>query len=90
MPFAEEAEVPAEWECRTCGATSLAVDGPEPTERKVKHVRSHWDMLLERRTEEDLEALLTERLELLRAGKLSAARPEPVTPRSSARRRTSR
>jgi hypothetical protein len=34
----------------------------------AKHVRSHWDMLLERRTIAELEELLAERLELLRAG----------------------
>jgi hypothetical protein len=30
-----------------------------------KHVRTHWDMLLERRTIADLKELLEERLELL-------------------------
>jgi len=32
--------------------------------------RTHWDMLLERRTVKELEELLDERLDLLRAGKL--------------------
>ena len=37
----------------------------DETETKVP--RSHWDMLLERRTRAELEELLQERLELLRA-----------------------
>ena len=37
-----------------------------PAEAKPeKHQRSHWDMLLERRTIADLEVLLEERLALL-------------------------
>ena len=36
----------------------------------VKPVRSHWDMLLERRSIGELEELLTERLEMLRAGEI--------------------
>ena len=36
----------------------------------MKKPRTHWDMLLERRTIPELEELLTERLELLRSGQL--------------------
>lgn len=65
MPFSVEAEVPAVWECR-CGAEAVIRDGEKPEPKPTKHVRTHWDMLLERRTIEDLEVLLQERLELLR------------------------
>jgi hypothetical protein len=41
------------------------VDGNEPEQKKAKPPRTHWDMLLERRSVADLEVLLTERLELL-------------------------
>ncbi|MBF6248825.1 RNA polymerase-binding protein RbpA, partial [Nocardia elegans] len=34
--------------------------------KKVKPPRTHWDMLLERRSKEELEELLKERLELLK------------------------
>jgi hypothetical protein len=47
-------------------------DGEKPEEKPTKHVRTHWDMLLERRTIEDLEVLLQERLELLRDGRTPA------------------
>ncbi len=50
MPFSVEAEVPAIWECRTCGAEALIRDGERPEAKPTKHVRTHWDMLLERRT----------------------------------------
>lgn len=67
VPFAEEAEVPATWECRTCGG--LARRDPEDLSepRRAKPARTHWDMLMERRTVEELEALLAERLAVLRA-----------------------
>jgi len=72
MPFSVEAEVPYVWECRTCGAEAIIRDGEKPEAKPVKHVRTHWDMLLERRTIEDLEVLLAERLELLRGGRTPA------------------
>jgi rubredoxin len=65
MPFAEEADVPATWECKVCGAAALLVDGERPEPKKVKPARTHWDMLMERRTVEDLEELLAERLAVL-------------------------
>ncbi|ACV08952.1 RNA polymerase-binding protein RbpA [Jonesia denitrificans] len=69
LPFSTEAEVPVVWECR-CGEQALLNDAERPEEAPAKAVRTHWDMLLERRTEKELDELLTERLELLRAGKL--------------------
>ncbi|HLS73526.1 MAG TPA: RNA polymerase-binding protein RbpA [Actinomycetaceae bacterium] len=70
LPFSVDAEVPALWECR-CGEEALLRNAtrPEPT-KPVKKPRTHWDMLLERRTIPELEELLTERLELLRSGQL--------------------
>jgi hypothetical protein len=66
MPFSAEADVPARWECRACGAVALRRDGAVPDEKVAKHVRTHWDMLLERRTIDDLEVVLQERLDVLR------------------------
>jgi len=71
MVFATEAEIPPVWECPKCGAESLLVDGHAPDRKVTKPARTHWDMLLERRSVEELEALLEERLSLLRAGGLS-------------------
>lgn len=67
VPFAVDAEVPATWECKFDGTVARLVDGTEPEQKKVKPPRTHWDMLLERRSMEDLEEVLAERLELLRA-----------------------
>ena len=78
VPFAAEAEdLPSEWACR-CGATAL-IDVPSakvaaPVERVVRPTRTHWDMLLERRSIAELEELLEERLALLHAGELSVRR----------------
>ena len=68
-----EAEVPANWECPRCGAEALSVSGILPEVKAEKPARTHWDMLLERRSEKELEEILTERLELLRGGEIGPA-----------------
>lgn len=65
LPFSIEADVPPTWECR-CGATARLLDGPEPEAKATRTARTHWDMLLERRSIPELEELLAERLALLR------------------------
>ena len=71
MPFSVEAEVPSLWECH-CGSAALLRHGTMPETKPGKHVRTHWDMLLERRSIPELEELLEERLGLLRAGRIGA------------------
>ncbi|PPK62778.1 RNA polymerase-binding protein RbpA [Actinokineospora auranticolor] len=66
VPFSDDAEVPPTWECRLHGTESKMIDGSDPEPKKVKPPRTHWDMLLERRTISELEDLLTERLTELR------------------------
>ncbi len=73
MIFSTEAEVPAVWECPKCGAEALLMDGSEPDRKSTKAPRTHWDMLLERRSIAELEQLLEERLSLLRTGSLRGA-----------------
>lgn len=65
LPFSVEADIPPTWECR-CGADAKLKGGVEAEVKAVKHVRTHWDMLLERRSIPELEELLEERLTLLR------------------------
>ncbi|CCH77150.1 conserved hypothetical protein [Nostocoides japonicum T1-X7] len=65
LPFSVEAEVPPTWECR-CGEDALLQGGTKPELKNVKAPRTHWDMLLERRSIPELEELLEERLTLLR------------------------
>ena len=65
LPFSVEADVPPVWECR-CGNEAKLLDGPVVEQKEAKHVRTHWDMLLERRSIPELEELLEERLTLLR------------------------
>ncbi|MET1052053.1 MAG: RNA polymerase-binding protein RbpA [Mycetocola sp.] len=69
LMFAADAEAPDTWECRNCGAEAVLMVGSEPvtidrSDQKV--ARTHWDMLLERRTRDELEELLEERLTFLR------------------------
>ena len=67
VPYSAEAEeIPYEWECR-CGANGHRTDIEAPVAKEAKVARTHWDMLLERRTIHDLEDLLSERLDLLAA-----------------------
>jgi uncharacterized small protein (DUF1192 family) len=65
VPFAAEAEIPYLWECRVCGATGTLRNGEEPEGKKAKPARTHWDMLLERRSADELEEVLAERLAVL-------------------------
>ena len=71
--FAEDAEIPARWENARTGQTGILLDAAgKPVEEEVGEVkvaRTHWDMLLERRTIPELEELLNERLEILRASR---------------------
>lgn len=64
--FAEEAELPTAWECPRCGESSRRSDGVEPETKETKTPRTHWDMLRERRSIEELEELLAERLDEIR------------------------
>lgn len=73
IPMSVEADIPANWECPRCGAVALSVDGILPEEKVEKPARTHWDMLLERRSLTELEDILTERLELLRGGEIGPA-----------------
>ena len=71
VTFSAEAEVPEFWSNPRTGQEGVLLDAKgkpvviEETEQKA--ARTHWDMLLERRTREELEELLAERLEFLRA-----------------------
>jgi RNA polymerase-binding protein len=92
VTFAADADIPDVWECRTCsGYAKRHRDAVPPQRGSVRPVRTHFDMLLERRTRDDLEELLAERLQLLRqAG--GAATPHTdhrSVPADSGRRRKS-
>ena len=71
IPMSVEAEIPPTWECPECSqpAALRGQEEPEPEEPK-KAPRTHWDMLLERRSIDELKVLLDERLELLRTGEI--------------------
>ena len=80
-----EAEVPAVWECPRCGAEAESTQGIEREVKPEKPARTHWDMLLERRSEKELEEILKERLQLLRDGEIGPAHLH----RANARKRKS-
>lgn len=75
VPLSVEAQPPATWVCSKCGENAILLDGEaQPEEGNAKPVRTHWDMLCERRTEDELEELLNEQLEKLRSGQLRRER----------------
>ena len=65
VTLADDAEIPGTWLCRN-GMEGTLIEGDVPEPKKVKPPRTHWDMLLERRSIPELEELLEERLTLLR------------------------
>jgi hypothetical protein len=76
--FSSDAEIPEVWSSPRTGQEGRLIgdDGDlvKSEEADVKAPRTHWDMLLERRTRSELEELLQERLELLRARRGQAAK----------------
>lgn len=60
--FAAEAEIPPVWTTKI-GQEAILVNGEKPENPNEKHQRSHWDMLLERRSVDELEETLAQRLE---------------------------
>lgn len=86
VTFAAEAEAPEVWfspktgaEGRLLDAAGAAVpyDAPEQ-----KPQRSHWDMLLERRTAEELEEVLQTRLDYLRERRGTTGQRREATERT--------
>ena len=68
VPFSVEADVPATWDSGTHGI-GTRVGAEDGEEEEEKHVRSHWDMLLERRSFDELQVLLDERIAVRRGEK---------------------
>lgn len=78
MIFASDAELPDRWQSPQSGKEGvlLSPDGTpvDLVESEIKAARTHWDMLLERRTRDELEELLEDRLALLRERRGGSAR----------------
>jgi hypothetical protein len=67
--FSQDAEPPQTWECSDCSAIAIRLENGveiEVTGLQVDEKRSHYDMVLERRTREELEELLAEVLAEMR------------------------
>jgi hypothetical protein len=68
VPFSVDADIPENWECH-CGGLAKIVDesqaAPVGNAKDPHHQRTPWDMLQERRTEAELEEILTERIDFL-------------------------
>jgi len=62
--FAAEVEIPDVWECKKCGHLAKRDGYVADTEAEVveKVARTHFDLLLERRSRDELEVILQEAL----------------------------
>ena len=71
VTFSEEAEVPGNWTSPKSGKSGVLLESDgtpvESVRPETTAPRTHWDMLLERRSRAELEELLEERLQYLRA-----------------------
>lgn len=69
LPLAADVDAPESWECR-CGNIAHREDTEEQEESDdlAKPQRTHWDMLMERRTTQELAALLEKRLDMHKEG----------------------
>lgn len=61
-------EIPRTWLC-ACGAAGIREGSVNSETKTVKVPKTHYDMLMERRTKGDLSELLSERVNLLRKPK---------------------
>ena len=67
--FSLEAELPQTWDCTACNAVAVRIENGkeiEVTGLQVDEKRTHFDMVLERRTRDELEELLAEVLAEMR------------------------
>jgi len=75
IPFALEAELPDHWSCTRCGHEAWR-EGVTPVVEEHDRVgKTPFEMLLERRSREELEEILNERLTYLRARRGLDAEP---------------
>lgn len=70
LVFSHDAELPNSWQCKSCPEQAIRIQNGKPLKLELdelRNPRSHWEMLLERRSKEELEEILKERLDYIRA-----------------------
>ena len=73
VPFADDAEIPQERLCKN-GKMGTLVEGEGTEAKPAKPPRTHWDMLCERRSMDELQELLDERIDALRKRRRTATK----------------
>lgn len=74
--LAQEATLPDTWQCKSCSKMAVRQLDGSPIELDsvvADERRTHYDMVLERRTRAELEELLNEKLEQIRERRLKGA-----------------
>jgi hypothetical protein len=62
--------MPESWQCKSCSEFGTLLRDGKPITLSIpelKTSKSHWDMLLERRSKVELEVILKERLAYIKA-----------------------
>lgn len=70
IALAKDAEVPISWQCRSCSLTAVLMQKGKRVELaddELRSPKSHFEMLMERRSKAELEELLKERISYIRA-----------------------
>lgn len=69
LVFAQDAELPETWQCKSCPEQAvLLTDGKliKLDRNELKTPKSHLEMLLERRSQDELEEILKERISYIK------------------------
>jgi hypothetical protein len=69
LPFSTDANIPPCWECY-CGKVAILRDAENNWKKKEKQQRTHWDMLTERRNQEDLKKVFEKQVSIIKSGRV--------------------
>ena len=70
LVFATDAEAPYQWDCAGCSEQATLKGAKKPVSdstKVIKEAKTPFEMLLERRSRDELEEILSERLTYLRS-----------------------
>lgn len=74
LAFAQDAELPSTWQCKHCSEQATLLKDGKAIKLEIdesKTSRTHYEMLLERRSKAELEEILKERLDYIKARRKS-------------------
>jgi hypothetical protein len=70
VTMSTNADIPNEWTCLTCSKNARLKNSDIPMEAEPEPKPDHWAKLIQRRTIEELDEMLEERIKLIKSGKV--------------------